>query len=266
MKLKTILVFLAVVAIPCLTWGGMDRPYDDTTKRLIDNAKDGVDRFKDKIHDKFKVEKIIRGGVETDVSDYLDDLKKSAEDLEDRYKLDYAANPDALEFLKKAKTTDAFMSTHQGQTGADTEWLELRSTLTALAAAYNIDWEDDPANWRATRATDAEVKQMASNLENAAKEFDKSVDKAGKQAHLPDSSRKDLDVSCEYLKKATKTMKNAVGDKKPVAGALDAVLNTAEDLRAKVDAAGLSASVSGSWASLDRPLNGLASAFGRLQP
>jgi hypothetical protein len=263
-RLKLFGFLLAAIVIPCIVWSGADRPYDDTTKRLLDNTKDGIGRFKDKIEDKFKVEKIRRGGVEIDVSDYLDDLKKSAEDLKDRYKSDYAAGPDALEFLKKSKQTDEFMSRHQGQTGADTEWLELRSSLVALASAYNIDWESDPSTWNAIRMTDDELEGMVSGLEKAAKDFDKSVEKAAKQAKLDDSVRGELDASGEYFKKATKALKEAVGHKGPAMGAVNSVFSAAEDLKAKVDANGLDTSVSGSWSRINRVLSGVASAFGKM--
>lgn len=258
-------ILILAIAMFCIPQAvrAADRSYDDSTKKLIENVKNGVDRFKDKLQDKWKVEKITRSGVTTDVSDAMNDWKKSAETLKDRFKSDYAANPDANEFLQKSKKMDEFMSSHQGQTGADTEWLELRRNLVSLASAYNIDWESDPSQWKATRKTDNELKSMGQNLEQAMKTFGKSLDDAVKKSSIADDSRKDIKASAESLSKSAKMLKDAINDKKPAGGAFDGVMTAKQALASKVDSAGLTAQVSAAWSGVENVLNNLAAAFGR---
>ncbi|PWT88502.1 MAG: hypothetical protein C5B54_10525 [Acidobacteria bacterium] len=248
--------------MPRLSWSA-DRSYDDATKKLIENINDGVDRFKDKLEDKWKVEKITRNGVTTDVSDAMKDWKKSAETMKDRFKSDYAANPDVLEFLQKSKKLDEFMSTHQGQTGADTEWYELRRNIVSLASAYNINFDSDSSAWRPTRRTDKELKSSAENLEETIKAFDKSLEQASKQSNVSAEVRKGIESSYETVKKAAKNLKDAVEDKKPAAASLDGLMNASSDLSSKLDSAGLTSAVASSWAGVQKSIGAVASALGR---
>ena len=259
-----ILTLLFAVSLSSLVWSA-DRSYDDSTKKTIENVKNGVDRFKDRVQDKWKVEKITRNGVTTDVSDALNDFKKSAETLKDRYKSDYAANPDALEFLQKAKKVDDFMKTHQGQTGSDTEWLELRRNLVSLASAYNIDFESDSSNWKATRKTDNEMKNLSSSLEGSFKSFGKNLDQASKQANVAPDVRKDIEAAEKSLEKSVKALKDAVGGKKPAGAALQAVQDASSALASKLDSAGLTSAVSGAWSAFQNGVGGLSSAMGNAQ-
>ena len=239
-----------------------DRPYDRHVQALIGLANDQLDAFANRMSAQAKSSKITREGVTTDVSDFLKDMRTDGRNLEQRYGKD-AANPTALELLRRAKSAEGFIDRHPGFSGADSEWNDLRSTYAKLAGTYNIDWASDPATWRTTRQTDREITALLGSLDSSVKGATSALGKAAKSAGVEEEARKELDAASSGLRNSTKALKDAFRAKQPVGALVDTVLSGAKALSDQTASLGLADAVSQQWKPVQSSLDKVAMAFGK---
>ena len=228
-----------------------ERPYDAEVKRLIDYTNRGVSDFRSAARSDFKNSRMtLADGTQIDVSNALKDLAEAGKKLDSRYGSDYAAVPEATDFLKRFRAADDFARTHEGISGAKNEWDLLRQNVTKLSAVYGVDLTTDPATWQPARTTDGALRAEAASLEAQAKGFRKTLDDAAKAAGLEKGRRKSLEGESDTLVDTAHALRGTIDDGRPAAGALERVSTAIKDLSSLVDSSKLTDAVAGAWSGV----------------
>lgn len=220
-----------------------ERAYDVSVSRMIDAANDGLGKFTREMGSKARGAKITRGETEIDISDFLDDFRTEGRRMNERFGAGDTGDQNVQEFLRKAKGTDAFLSRHPGFTGAEQEWAALKPTLLGLSSAYGIDWEGDPAGWRAGRMRDADIAGMIQALDTQVKGVGKSLSTAGKAAKLDKNALKSLTAQSKSLAGASAALKKAFSKGMPFSDAAGSYLTALGKLQDSASSLGLADSV-----------------------
>ena len=216
-----------------------ERAYDAAVEKLIRNANSGLGKFTREMSSKARGAKVTRGDVEVDISDYLEDFATEGRRISERFAEGASGDQNVLEFLRKAKGTDGFIQRHPGFTGAETEWAALKPTLMGLAGAYGIDWESDPATWKASRMRDAEIAGMLAGLDSQVKGVGKSLTAAGKAAKVDKAALKSLTAQSKSLAGASAAMKKAFSKKQAIGPAASSYLDTLAKVQESASALGI---------------------------
>ncbi len=239
-----------------------ERMYDAELKRLIEATNKGVVAFRKAARPDFRNSRITWDGTQYIVSNYLEDLEQAGKRLQSRYDLNNAAVPEATDFLKRLKTADEFAATNPGISGAKNEWNALMTNVTALAAAYGIDYASDPATWKPARTPDGPIRAEAFSIESQTKQLGKSLDEAAKSAGLDKSRRKIIEGQAEVAQKAASDVRKAVDAGRDPGSAMDRLTASLADLSATVEKDGLSGSVSSAWTTLQDSIGKLKGYLG----
>ena len=225
---RRIALVSALVAIALLVGGAPaaagERAYDGAVSKMIDAANSGLGKFTREMSGKAKGAKITRGETEVDISDFLEDFKTEGRRMNERFSQGDTGDQNVQEFLRKAKNADNFFARHPGFTGAETEWAALKPTIMGLASAYGIDWEGDPAAWRAGRMRDSEIDSMIKGLDTQVKGVGKSLGAAGKAAKVDKAALKSLTAQSKSLAGASSALKKAFSKKQPFSAAAGSYL------------------------------------------
>jgi hypothetical protein len=237
---------------------GAEREYDVSVKRLIEYTNRGVNDFRKAMRSDFKNAKITWGGVQYDVSSYMNDTADAGKKLQSRYNADYAAIPEAEDFLKRLKTADTFAKQNPGISGAKNEWDLLMQNVTKLAAAYGVDWNADATTWMFARTPDGPLKAAAATLETQSKSMRKAIDEAGKTAGLDKARRKVLEGQSETLINSAGDLRKAVDGSRSASSALQSVQSAMADLGPRLQADGLASAVSSAWGGVDASVQKLS--------
>ncbi len=259
---RRILSSLALVFVAALGTAE-ERQYDAEVKRLIEYTNRSFGDFRGAVRSDFKNSRIRFDGVETEVSGYLKDTADAGKRLASRMSSDYAAVPEATDFLKRLKTADLFARENPGISGAKNEWELLIPNATKLAAAYGIDWDTAPETWQPSRVPDGALHAETVALETNAKALREAVNAASKTAALDKGRRKVLDGLTETLISAATGLKKTVRDARPASTALATVRQAADDVGSRLQADGIAADVAASWSRVDESVRKLA---GMLEP
>jgi hypothetical protein len=224
--------------------------YDAELKRLIEATNNGVVAFRKAARPDFRKSRITLDGNEYAVGNYLEDLEEAGKKLQTRYDLNYAAVPEATDFLKRLRAADDFAVANPGISGAKNEWNALRTNAIALAAAYNIDFASNPATWQAARTPDGPIRAEAFAIETQAKTLRKSLDEAAKSAGLDKSRRKVIEGQAEMVQTAAANVRKAVDAGRDAAPAVESLNRALADLSATMEKDGLTSNVASPWTSL----------------
>ena len=240
---RLILPGLALVLLAALA-AAEERQYDAEVKRLIEYTNRSFGDFRDAARSDFKRSKIRFNGVETEVSGYLKDTADAGKRLASRVSSDYAAVPEAVDFLKRLKNADTFAQENPGISGAKNEWELLTPNAAKLAAAYGIDWNLAPEAWQASRVSDGAVRGEAASLEMHAKALRKAVEDASKAAGLDRGRRKVLEGQSETLVSSAAGLNKTVRDARPASVSLGTVNDSLRDLSSRLQSEGVAEAVS----------------------
>src|SRR5689334_1728759 len=77
---------------------------------------------------------------EDKITQFVTDFRQAITQLRAGVNRNQAGDADVQMVLDRAARIDAFLQSHQGLTGVDSDWQMLRSDLDALAGAYNVAW------------------------------------------------------------------------------------------------------------------------------
>ena len=241
-----------------------ERPYDPEMRRIIDTVYKQLDDFTDEMGSKARSGKVTNAaGVATDISEFVADFKAEGKRLRERFNSDDAATTNAFEFLKKAKAADGFVGRHPGFSEAESEWARFQPTLRTLAAAYLIDWDADPASWKALRMTDREIKELLGDLQSQIKAAGKGLDSVAKSAGVDRAARQELATAVDSLRAIAKGLRGAFGKQEPVGPRVESVLAGAKAIQETAGTLGIAEAAKGAWAPLEKSLATLAGAFGK---
>jgi hypothetical protein len=234
---------------------------DDDVKKLMEEAKNDVERFEDRIDKQYRGAKIRSGSAEVAIDGFLKDLKKAAENMRDRFQSDYSASAEALTFLRKAKAIDTRAAAGGGLFGAEKEWPRLQSTLVRLSRVYGVDWGGSGDGWTARRMNDQELQQAIEKYAKNAEFLKKSLEEALKHvSSVSKEERKSLMGAVDRLSDVSDDLKGKVGDgKDPSAdlGRLDAATGEIQSFLEKHD---LTSAVGPSFRTLTSELSAIAAA------
>ena len=239
-----------------------ERPYDPAVATMIDGVNRGLDKFVREMSGKAKGAKVTRDGVETDISDFLEDFKTEGQRLGQRFSEGKSGDANALGFLRKAKATDGFIARHPGFTGAETEWAAMKPTMMSLAGAYGIDWEGDPASWTAKRTRDGEISAMLKELDGQVKGLGKALSAAGKSAKVDKKAMSGLTAEVKSLAASSATLNKTFSQKKPAGAAAKAFAGALAKVQGTASGLGLGADTVPALASVGDAAGRVASAIG----
>lgn len=168
--LKVFALSVAMVATAAVTQTQFVRPSDTDVKNLIGQVGQSRDRFQDALDSKLK-SSILRGASgEVNVDKFLDDLKRNADQMRDRYNSDYAASTEVLTLLRQGTDIHTFMSGQAGAFKGKSEWEAFASVLGTLATAYGTSFPL-PQGASARRMNDKEVAVIADTVALKADQF-----------------------------------------------------------------------------------------------
>jgi hypothetical protein len=235
-----IVLTAVVLALAARVGSAAERMYDKELKRLIESTNNNVNAFRKAARSDFKNSKITWNGTQVAIGNYLDDLADAGKKLQSRYDANYAAVPEATDFLKRLKVADEFAIANPGISGAKTEWDALRTNATALAGAYGVNFASDPSTWQPARTPDGPVRAAAASIDSQTKTLGKSLDDAAKTAGLDKSVRKVIEGQSETAVKAAGNLKNAVEDNRPAGSAFQSFSSALADLSTTAEKNGLS--------------------------
>jgi hypothetical protein len=244
-------VCLLGVASSVAPLSAAERPYDAAVAKWIDGVNGGLSKFVREMSDKARGAKVTRNGVETDISDFLDDFKREGKRMDEHFSSGDSAESNVLDFTRKAKATDEFIGRHPGFTGAETEWAAMKPAVMSLASAYGIDWNGDPAGWTAARTRDKEASALLKGFEAQAKGLDKALTQAGKAAKVDKTALKALSGQTRSFSGAASTVSKAFAKKQPFGSAASSMFDTLEKVQAAAAPLGLDAQTVPALGNLD---------------
>ncbi|HEV2065075.1 MAG TPA: hypothetical protein VGS00_11065 [Thermoanaerobaculia bacterium] len=247
---KAVVAGLAVLAAGSAAALAADRLYDAEVRRLIASANREVGAFRKHASGDFKKAIVVVDGVDLNLGHLLEDLQDVGRKLEKRYANEYAAVPDAVLFLKRARKTDEFIVGHRGLSGADNEWQLARQSFISLSRAYAIEWASDPAYWRPARAPDAPLRRAAADFEKEARTFERALAAAARRAGLGGGHRKALEGEAETAVGAVASLRRTIDAARPTGQALRTAATALGRLEKRVGEEGLTEAASSSWRQL----------------
>ena len=236
--------------------------YDAELKRLIESTNKGLVAFRKAARTDFRNSRITWEGNEYAVSNYLEDLEQAGKKLQSRYDLNYAAVPEATDFLKRFRVADEFAVQNPGVSGAKNEWNALKTNVSALAAAYGVDLASDPSTWQAARTPDGPIRAEAFNIETQGKTLVKSLDNAAKSAGLDKSRRKVIEGQAETVETSARNVRRAVDAGREAGPAIQSLESALTDLSATVQKDGLADASSSAAATLQDSIGKLKGYLG----
>lgn len=266
MRLRAPSFVLAAVGLILAASGvapAAERVYDKEAERLIEYTNRGVNDFRKAARSDFKNSKITWNGTQIDVGTYLKDVAEAGKKLESRYDTNFAAVPEASDFLKRLRAAEDFAAANPGISGAKPEWDLLRPNAIALAKAYNIDYAADPSTWQPSRTPDGPLRATAASIESQAKGIEKSVETAAKAAGLDKSHRKVLEGQSETAVKAAGDVRKAIEESRPAGSGLQSLSTALGDLNTTVEKDGLAGGVSTAWSALQDSIGKLSGFIGQ---
>ena len=252
-------IIAALVVMPAVS---ADRLPGKDVKALLERIHTERDRFEDQLDGKIK-SSIIRGEGEVHVGRFLDDLQENVDRLNERFTYDYAASAEVTTVLRQGTDIQRFMSKQPPDLDGASEWNRLASSLGELAKAYATTFPL-PAGEQARRASDREVKDVASELEKSADQFKKDLESALKTNTTIDQPTKDAAVKeVNSLKEDAETLASTVGDGRPASGEAKAVLDRGAKIRGAAASSGraLSPAAQTAWGPVESGLQKVAVAF-----
>jgi hypothetical protein len=263
MRLFARILWIVTALVLCAPPGAAaERMYDRDVKKLIDRACGQLDRFNGGMSSQARSAKVTRDGVETDISDFMQDWVTEGKTLRNRFGPNGVAAPETVAFLRRGKAVEGFVGRHPGFTGGGNEWTALRGSLVQLAGAYHLDWSADPASWRPKRTSDSDINALAAGLDAQIKNAGKALDKAAQDANLSSADRKEIDASVKSLRGSSQSFRKGWSGHKPVSSQLDGLRSQTRALSDRAAALGIADAAKGGLAPLQSSLDKLATAFG----
>jgi hypothetical protein len=213
---------------------------DDAVRDLMEEAKKDVERFTDSVDKNHRRSKLRTDTAEVPVDSYLEDLKKKAEAMRDRFREENAAGPEVLAFLRQADALEKRSLEGGGLFGAEKEWTRLRATLGKLSRAYGIDRGSAPESWTARRVNDRGFQKLIEAFKKDAEVFERSLDSALEHVtSLGSTERKSVTSAIDRLSSAADDLKDAAEDGRDVARELQLLAETHEEIQAFLEKHGL---------------------------
>ncbi len=235
------------------------RLWDDDVKKLVDEAKNSCDKFRDAFK---KVQSVTtRTGVQVDVKQYMSDYEESFNRFKDSFDSQRTPSGDLLNVLRITNELDGFMTRNADAAGAGSEWQAHKSNVDRLARAFGTSLGDDAAPPK--RMSDEQVKALMESLQEGSKLLGKDVKDAMKKDSSIDKSTRDAnEQSLKLLEKKAETMKKLFNDKKPLSVEMQDFLKQMDVIKSYLTEHPLGSAVLSRWDSLENKAGQLTAEYG----
>jgi hypothetical protein len=188
-----------------------ERLSDAQLKAIIEQVDTGRDKFEGNLEGSFKSATISGPTGDRKVGGALQDYQDSTKKLQERFKPEYAANPEVVTVLRQSTQIDKFIKSPNGPSKGRIEWDRQAESLKHLADAYGTTFPF-PDGATARRQNDNEVAGLADAVATQAEEVKRAVD-ADKTLAKPDKAA--LKTAVEAVVKQAKTLQSLLKDGKP---------------------------------------------------
>ncbi len=240
-----------------------DRLTDEQVEATISQAKKGFDRWKDGLEKANMDDAVIRSAAGTvDVKRFLEGFKEDLDRLDDKFKPQYNAIPEATTVLRKASDVDRRYRRQGG--AANSEWTALSNTFAVLARAYSLDWPIESLDEQPARLNDRELVTRLESLGRAVNTLGREVDKAaGKDNSIAKPERERLKADIKLLETTVKDLRSRIDDDKPASAEARTFLEQVSTLAPRIDTLRrLSPPGQTAWNNVTGAARLVASAFG----
>jgi hypothetical protein len=259
------LAFALALAVPAGA-SAAERLTDEQVRLLIDDIDDAYKTWKQDLERRNLDDAIITSAERTvKVKDFLKDFDKAIETFEGRFKNDYAASLEALTLLRRG--SDVELRNRRQNLTPGSAWTVLAAKLTALAIAYGVEWPVESMNVLAARLNDGELAAKVEQMESAAKQLQKDVDKAAKADKAIDkATRESLKSSIQQLQQKSKDVRERIKDDRPASVEVGQLLADAAKLDAQLSKLSLATAAAPAWKAIESGNDALVRAFELKRP
>jgi len=239
---------------------------DGQVRLLIDDIDDAYKTWKQDLEKRNLGDAIITSSERTvKVKDFLKDFERAIETFEGRFKSDHAASLEALTLLRRG--SDVELRNRRQNLTASSAWTVFAAKLTTLGYAYGVGWPVESMNVLASRLNDGELAAKVEQMESAAKQLQKDVDKAAKADKAIDKpARESLKSSIQQLQRKTKDVRERIQDDRPASVEVGQLLNDKAKLQGELAERSLATAAAPAWTGIESGTEALARAYGLKQP
>lgn len=136
------LLFSALAALMLTTSGYAQRRLNDTQIRnLMDRIEQRSTTFQTSLNLALDRSRFDRTRRENEITRFVGDFTAATSQLRDRFNNSRAVNRDVEDVLNRASFINSFVARERLDTRTQTDWTALRTELSALARAWNVNWD-----------------------------------------------------------------------------------------------------------------------------
>lgn len=119
------------------------RPYRDqrAVRQILNRLDNRTYQFRSSLNAALDRSRLDDTRREDNINQFVQDFSDSVARLRERFNNRSETNADVQDVLNRAQRIDNFMQRNRLDTRAQNDWLSLRSDVTQLASAYNINWD-----------------------------------------------------------------------------------------------------------------------------
>ncbi|HEX8176803.1 MAG TPA: YMGG-like glycine zipper-containing protein [Pyrinomonadaceae bacterium] len=140
MMMTALIVALAGVSVTVEA----QRPYrnDRAVRQILNRLDNRTNQFRNSMDAALDRSRMDGTRREDNINQFIQDFDNAVEQLRSRFDSRTETTADVQEVLNIANRIDRFMQRNRLTTNAQNDWIAMRSDVSQLAAAYNINW-----NW-----------------------------------------------------------------------------------------------------------------------
>jgi hypothetical protein len=267
--MKSIKLIVAVTAVIILGLAAQvqaqhaDRLSEKEVKELLGRVEKGAERFRHSLDAALDHSRLDHTKAEDRINDFVKGFDQATEHLKSRYSDTRTASSLVEEVLRRAAQIDSFMTSHELNSRAKSDWSDLRRNLDELAAAYNVSWDWTGVSERPDRMSDNNVKNLLGRIEKNADAFRHSHKDAVGHSRFDDTAAEgDIERYVKEFETATDRLKDHFSKKQTASGDAEEVLRRGAAIDGFMRRFSLSSRAQSDWSALRGNLDELARAYG----
>ncbi|MGA9994484.1 MAG: hypothetical protein WBP93_03665, partial [Pyrinomonadaceae bacterium] len=150
-RLRNIVSILLVAAMASIGVSAQTqrRPYrnnDYQTRQIIQRIETRTETFRNNLSNALNNNRVGGTRAQSNIEQFVNDFSDAVRILHDHLDRRTANNADVQTVLTRASSIDNFMARRSLGTQAESDWTALRSDLSELASAYNINWQPNSSS------------------------------------------------------------------------------------------------------------------------
>lgn len=238
-----------------------ERLTDEQVRLLIDDIDRAYETWKQDLEKRNLDDAVLTSSERTvKVKDFLKDFEKAIDTFKSRFKSDYAASPEALTLLRRG--SDVELRNRRQNLTPGSAWTVLAAKLSALGYAYGVGFPVESMNVLAARLNDGELAAKVEQMESAAKQLQKDVDKAAKADKAIDKpTREALKGQVQQLQQKAKDVRARIKEDRPASVETGQLLGDAAKLKERLSQLSLATAAAAAWSGIESGTEALGKAF-----